>query len=150
MKTKLFSITLFIILSLPLVASPISTPSTTVVNAEFLFQFKSDFPTATFKEVEFKDGHYKVYFISKNGIPSYALYSRDKELVETYFGISENDLPLISKSHINTKYPAHPIQATYLVTSPNRPARYIVKLKNTEDVMYSGEGYFLRYIKDLI
>lgn len=119
-----------------------TTLSTVPVNS--VLNFNSDFPFATDAVWKSSEGKTFVEFKNKEGFNSYAVYENGT-LKENYYGISANDLPLISKSHLNTKYPSNEIENAYIIRDGVTDQKILVELQGTEDVIYAMEGYFLRY-----
>ncbi len=111
-----------------------------------VFNFNSDFPNSESIKWRKSDKDVVVEFFNTENQKSFAVY-KDGKLYETYYGISVNDIPTISMSHLNTKFPKNKIQNAYIIKQANAEDKILVELKGTDDVIYSKEGYLLRYIQ---
>ena len=123
-------------------------PTTTVYNPEvdLVFNFNSDFPESKALKWSSNQGKVFVEFLNKEKIKSFAVY-KNGELIETYYGIDVNNLPTISKSHLNTKLPQYKVEKAYIIQEAGSEEKFLVELKDTDDVIYSKDGYLLRYVK---
>lgn len=112
---------------------------------EMVFNFNSYFPEAD--AVKWTSSQNKTFaeFTNKNNLKAFAVYNNG-ELIESYYGIPVNHLPVNSLAHLNTKFPNHVVQNVYLINE-NGTEKILVELENTVDVVYSTDGYLLRYIK---
>lgn len=113
---------------------------------ELVFNFNSDFPESKALKWTAGQGAVFVEFLNKEKMKSIAVY-KNGELMETYYGIDVNSLPTISKSHLNTKQSKYKVEKAYMIKEADGDEKFLVELNGTYDVMYSKDGYLLRYIK---
>lgn len=113
---------------------------------ELVFNFNSDFPESKALKWTAGQGAVFVEFFNKEKIKSIAVY-KNGELRETYYGIDVNTIPTISKSHLNTKQSKYKVEKAYIIKEADGDEKFLVELNGTYDVMYSKDGYLLRYIK---
>ena len=120
--------------------------SATVYSAPvaLVLNFNADFPLAKNEVWKNENGKVFVEFTS-NDQKSYAVYDKHGKLVVSYVGMNVNDLPVISKSHLNSKFPNKKIKNAYMITDADGNQKILVELKNADNVIYAAEGYFLRY-----
>lgn len=111
-----------------------------------VFNFNSDFPNSESVKWTKSEGKIYVEFINPEKRKSIAVY-KNGELQEIYYGISINNIPTVSKSHLNTKLPEFQIENAYIVKKDGENDRFLVEIKGTDDVLYSKDGYLLRYVK---
>lgn len=113
---------------------------------ELVFNFNSDFPESKALKWTAGQGAVFVEFLNKEKMKSFAVY-KNGELMKTYYGIDVNSLPTVSKSHLNTKQSKHKIEKAYIIKEADGDEKFLVELNGTYDVMYSKDGYLLRYLK---
>ena len=118
--------------------SMVSVPVSMVLN------FNADFPFATNEVWKTAEGKTFVQFTNEYNKASYAVYTNG-QLTESYYGIDVNDLPTISKAHLNTKFPNKIIENVYIIKENGQNQKILVELKGSDDAVYAKEGYFLRY-----